>query len=451
MRFTPNTQNHRMGTLAKRLLVAALFLEMGYCSLVASQTQTGRVVDAVAILLGTFAVYLISVFLVLNKTQSNNGAKPEEGLQRSYLPHTILCCALLFRFTVWWLYPSFTDDLFRYRWEARIQLAGGNPYATPPNDPSVTFLKDETFAKLPGPDFRAVYGPFTEHTYRVAFQAIQSLVTDPLQQVFWLKIPSVVFEAGLMGALWGLLGAHGLPKERILIYAWAPLPVFEFWGNGHNDTLALCPLTLALWAATRQRWTAAFSGLAVSACAKIWPLGLTPLFWRPSRWRQSLALPLVAILLAIPFGEGLLGNLRFLSGFLGGWRNNDSLYGLLLWATGHPRAATLVAVAGIAAAILFCVWRGLPLTKGTLVVITVMLLLSANCHPWYPTWLLPLLAIHPSLGLLTWTGLMPLGYQVLPGWQILGEWHGSTPMRWFIYVPVFAILAWESRRLLRRR
>jgi hypothetical protein len=54
------------------------------------------------------------------------------------------------------------------------------------------------------------------------------------------------------------------------------------------------------------------------------------------------------------------------------------------------------------------------------------------------------------LGLLTWTGLIPLGYQVLPAWEILGEWHGSTPMRWFIYVPVFTILAWESRRLLHR-
>lgn len=439
-----------MSTLARRLLVAALCLEFGFCLLVAGQTQASRVVDAVAILLGTFAVYLISVFLVLNKPQSGDPPKPAPGAIRLTDSQLILGGALLFRLTVWWLYPSFTDDLYRYRWEARLQLAGGNPYATPPLDPSVNFLRDETFSRLPGPEFRAVYGPFTELTYRFAFQLIQAVSSNPWQQVFWLKAPSVAFELGLLAALWALLNASGVPPERFLIYAWAPLPIFEFWGNGHNDTLALCPLVLGLWAAYRGRWTLGFSGLAVAASAKVWPLGLAALFWRPSRWRQSLVVPLIGIVLTLPYGRGLLGNLRFLSGFLGGWRNNDSLYGLFLWATGNQYPAKYIAFACVAAAILFSVWRQLPLTKGSLVVVATLLFVSANCHPWYPSWMLPMLAIHPSLGLLTWTGLIPLGYQVLPAWQILGDWNGSTPMRWFIYLPVFALLLWESRRLSSR-
>ncbi|MBL8232340.1 MAG: hypothetical protein JNL98_27840 [Bryobacterales bacterium] len=363
----------------------------------------------------------------------------------------ILLPALIFRLTAWWLEPSFTDDLYRYRWESRLQLAGGNPYAMPPKDPSVAGLRDETYARIPGHDFRAVYGPLTEHVYREAFRLIQYSTGDPARQIFWLKLPSAVFELGLMAGLWGLLGALGIARERILIYAWAPLPIFEFWGNGHNDTLALCALVLALLAAVKHRWTLAFLTLGLSAAAKIWPLGLVPLFWRPSRWRESLVLPVAGILLMLPFGEGLLSNVRFLSGFLGGWRNNDSLYGLLLWATGDQYLAKYLAFALVFGAILLAVVQSMSLTKGTLLVTTVMLLVSANCHPWYVTWLLPMLVFHPSLALLAWSGLIPLAYRVLPAWQLLGEWNGSTPMRWLVYGPVFALLAWEWWKLIRGR
>jgi hypothetical protein len=49
-----------------------------------------------------------------------------------------------------------------------------------------------------------------------------------------------------------------------------------------------------------------------------------------------------------------------------------------------------------------------------------MLLLSADVHPWYLTWFLPLLALQPS------AALTPLTYSVVINWITLGEWNGST-------------------------
>lgn len=426
-----------MSALPWRLLVPAVAIEAGLSALLASQHEFSRVPDAIAILLGTFAVYIISVWVVLKKPQSS--------------PRLILAAAVIFRLTIWPLYPTFTDDLFRYRWEARLQLSGSNPYAKPPSDPSVAFLRDETFTTIPGRDFRAVYGPATEHVYRIAFSAIQSLTPNPYQQIFWLKFPAAIFDLGILAILWHLLPAEALPRSRILLYAWSPLPIFEFWGNGHNDALALCPLVAALYMARRHHWTWAFSMLGLAAAAKVWPAALAPLFWRPSRWRQSLMFPVIGILLMLPFGSGLISNVRFLSGFLGGWRNNDSIYGLLLWITGDQYPAKYAAFAIAFLAVAFALLRHLPLIKGSLVVIATMLLVSANCHPWYLTWLLPLLAFHPSLALLAWTGLIPIAYQVLPRWELLGEWNGSTSLRWYIYLPVFALLAWESWKFLKNR
>src|SRR6266550_7892515 len=71
----------------------------------------------------------------------------------------------------------------------------------------------------------------------------------PFAQAFWFKVPSALFDLGAMAVLWLLLRAKGIPLERILIYAWSPLPLIEFWGTGHNDSIAIFFILLALAAA----------------------------------------------------------------------------------------------------------------------------------------------------------------------------------------------------------
>jgi len=425
------------------LLVPALVLESALIGLAVLGPLRDRVVETIAVLIGTSAVYLISTALILKGSQC-------DGSRRRMQLAGILAFALLFRLTAWTIEPAFSDDLNRYRWEARVAIAGGSPYEATPDGPAWAALRDETHSRIPGLEFRAVYGPFTETVYRWAYQGITaSGITKPGQQVFWLKAVSALFELGVLAGLYQLLLAARVPAARILIYAWCPLPVFEFWANGHNDTLLLCPLVWALWAGVKERWTLAFALLGVAIAAKVWPLALVPLFlgWGPRgplRSRQSLImLPVVGLFLA-PYGTGLIRNIPFLSGFLGGWRNNDSLYGVLLWLWGGQYAAKYSAFAIVAAAAAWVTVRKWSLTRGSLAVIVTMLLVSANCHPWYLSWMLVLLPLHPSLWLLLWEALVPLAYQVLPAWEILGEWDGSAPLRWLVYGPVFAVLAWEA-------
>jgi len=224
------------------------------------------------------------------------------------------------------------------------------------------------------------------------------------------------------------------------------LPLIEFWGSGHNDAVTVFFVVAALWLAARRRWTWAFVSLSLAAAAKFWPLILFPLFigwkgWRPLRWYQWWVLAPVAGVLAWPFWSNVRENAEYMSGFVGGWRNNDSLYGLLLWLTGdqYPAKYTAFAIViAVAAAVTFLRW---PLERASLTVIATLLLFSANCHPWYLTWMVPLLAVVPVTGVLLWTALMPLAYEVVIGWALLGEWEGSTAWRWLIYIPVFGYLA----------
>ena len=369
-----------------------------------------------------------------------------------------MVAGIIFRLSVWPLAPALSDDPYRYRWEGKLQAAGGNPYEVRPADLRWIGLRDETYPRIPGRDFKAVYGPLIGQIERWTHRAVTAAGLNPERQVFWFKLPFALCDLAAMAALWRLLAAHGLPRAHILIYAWSPLTVMEFWATGHNDSVVVLLIALALVAAAKNRWTWAFVALSLAAGAKIWPILLFPLFigWkrnRPLRWRQWSVLIPIAVLLALPYWTNVTENLQFMSGFMGGWRNNDSLYGLILWVKKDLYRAKYTAFAVVAVVVAFLTLREVPLERASLWAIALMLMVSANCHPWYLTWLLPLLILFPVPGLLLWTALVPLAYSAVVSWVALGEWQGSNVFRWFEYAPVYALLtgSWLVSWLRARR
>ena len=49
--------------------------------------------------------------------------------------------------------------------------------------------------------------------------------------MFGIKCAMVGAELVVISALLAILGCAGLPRARVLIYAWHPLPIWEFAGN----------------------------------------------------------------------------------------------------------------------------------------------------------------------------------------------------------------------------
>jgi len=64
--------------------------------------------------------------------------------------------AIVFRATLWPMEPTLSDDLGRYRWEGKVQANGWNPYAVPPNDPSLVHLRDKYYSIMPGREIPAI-------------------------------------------------------------------------------------------------------------------------------------------------------------------------------------------------------------------------------------------------------------------------------------------------------
>src|SRR5207245_218735 len=168
-------------------------------------------------------------------------------------------------------------------WDGRVQSAGINPYRYVPADPALASLRDEDI--YPNIN-RAEYAPTI---YPPVAQMIFLLVTRIQETATAIKLAMLGFEAVAIGAILAVLRADGLPPERVLIYAWHPLPIWEFSGAGHVDAAAIAFLCLALLAATRERPVTAGAALALATLVKPFALVIAPELWKKWDWRMPAA------------------------------------------------------------------------------------------------------------------------------------------------------------------
>src|SRR5260370_30669746 len=116
------------------------------------------VVEAITGLILTHILYLVSAWFVLAKSRTGTGL--------------VLLAAIVFRLTLWTAFPALSDDVYRYRWEGKLQSAGGNPYQVRPQDPAWASLLDSAFANVGSRDFKAGYGPLTEEIQHWTYAAV---------------------------------------------------------------------------------------------------------------------------------------------------------------------------------------------------------------------------------------------------------------------------------------
>jgi hypothetical protein len=420
-------------TLYVLLGIAAVGLQAIWIAVLRLGDLKAHAVEYIAAALGAGILYLVSTWVVLRLPSSRK------------LAGFIFGMGLLFRLTLLPLYPSLSDDLLRYRWEGKAQVAGVNPYTTKPNAPEMRGLRDETWPAVNGKEFTTMYPPLTELMFRAAYRIGSSVIA--------MKAPALLFDTAAAVLLMLLLGRLGLPASRVLIYYWCPLAVVEFAASGHNDSIAVFFLLATLLLYENHRPPLTLAALTASALAKLFGAFLAPVLivreWRclTSRAGRPLLWPLLIIAAVCwPFRSGLPDLVPAIAIASGHWRNNDSLFGIAEWATGSIATASWIYIAVVAGMSLYLAVKRVELPRAAYLLIGTILLCAANCFPWYLTWILPLQAIFVNPAWLLLTVTSSLAYQVLIGYQTTGLWHDSNFFRALEYVPVYALLIYGLRR-----
>lgn len=368
------------GSLLVLLTVAALALHVPGADTVGTDQ---RKVLFVVLLAAAAACYFAAVHVVL---------------QRQSAPRVIwvvLLVAVAMRLPPLLAPPFLSSDMYRYVWDGEVQNAGFNPYRYIPADPALASLRDAAiYPRISRADYaRTIYPP----TAQIVFRGVAAI--DP--SVLAMKLAMVASEALAIGAVLALLRRAHLPAERALIYAWNPLAVWAFAGNGHADAIGIGLLALALLARTAHRDTVAGALLGAASLVKLFPLAVAPAFWRRSAaWRMPLACSAtIAGLYLCYIGAGwhVLG---FLNGYL---TEEDVTQGGGIWllaGLSHVMALTpfvaklyfAVTAIGLLALAAWIALRGAPddvaRVCGDVAVLAACVTVAISPHyPWYFAWL----------------------------------------------------------------
>lgn len=341
-----------------------------------------------------------------------------------------------------------SNDLFRYIWDGRVQGAGINPYLHVPSAEALTPLRDGAiYANIN----RADYAPTI---YPPSSQIVFYLVTRISEAAIAMKAAMLAFEGLAVWTMLRLLALRGLPRSRILLYAWHPLPLWEFARSSHVDVVAIAFLLLAFLAAERRSPVLAGIAFGAGALVKYFPLVTAPALYRRWDWRFPVAFIATITALYLPY----IGAGAKVFGFLGGYISEEGLdrgSGIFLWQllgamVALPQQAFVAYVLGaatlMAALALFVLMRprtaGGDLAGGMMLALAFTLLVSPH-YAWYFAWLVPFLCFYPVVGAIYLTCACGALY--------FAQWPPTLWEAIPIYVPCILILVAEFAVRYRRK
>jgi alpha-1,6-mannosyltransferase len=347
----------------------------------------------------------------------------------------ILTVGVLSRLLLLGAPPSLSTDAYRYVWDARVSSAGVDPYRYPPEAAEVAALRDASiYPKLNHSTWRTVYPPVAQAFFRAVYWCAPDSIVA-------MKLALGMAELLALAALALLLRTLDVPLGRLAIYAWNPLLLVEIWGSGHLDALVLVTVTAAALASARRRDRLAAVLLGIGTLVKLYPAVL--LLVLPGRRRVSVWALFGAVLVAGTLATGGLGRwpITPIGRYLGDEYFNPGLVRTLADAPLLALAATaawVLVVASRRRADSFAV-RAVPMVAGFIV-------LGANVFPWYVVWLVPFLAITPSVPLIAFTGTVGFAYGfflsepwAIPPWARLVE---AAPLAIAAAVKHRGVLEW---------
>ena len=353
-----------------------------------------------------------------------------------------LIFAALFRISILFSPPYLSDDVYRYVWDGRVQSAGINPYRYIPADESLAKLRDDKiYPNINRREYaRTIYPPVAEGVFL--------LITRISESVTWMKAAMVGFEAITVWALIQLLVSFGFARQRVLIYAWHPLVVWEFAGSGHLDAMVIAFIALALLAHQKRRETLTGVLLACATCVKLFPVVLFPDFYKRWGWKMPLTFVATIVVAYLPYlSVGPKGALGFLEGYANerGMFSGDQFFLLTVVrqvvSANVPASAYLVFTVAVLGGLFLWMMLGkqsddVSYIRNGLIIASIFMLLLAPHFSWYFCWLILFLCFIPAISVFYLTAASFLLYLT---------WINDTPdrvvlLKTLIFAP-FLILA----------
>ncbi len=380
----------------------------------------------------------------------------------------ILLVAVFLRLLLLPVPPTLSDDVLRYLWDGKVAGAGLNPYLLEPDAPELEPLRDADWQRLPHRHVPTVYPPLAMAVFSIAARLPASLLA--------LKLLLTAADVATCALLLWLAARRGLPRGRVIWYAWNPLVSLEVAGMGHVDALGVAAVvaTVCLLTMRPRRVAGAATTAAAAVLAKLVPLLALPAFSRQSG-RPALFLGLAAVLIMValaPLVAAAGGVPPGLVAYGVSWEFNGPLWEPLwrlldrldstaaiesvldsikqrtgahdfwnrFYPFNYPQLLAKLLLAPGLLAVVFMAWRRRDPVASAGILFGGLPLFSATVYPWYLLWVLPWAALCRQPAWLLLAALAPLSY--------LPQVTGVALMPWVylaVWLPFAVVLAARPR------
>lgn len=341
-----------------------------------------------------------------------------------------------------------TDDDYRYIWDAKVQLAGIDPYRYAPTAPELASLRDELLfstahcphriaggcTAINRPRVHTVYPPVAEGTFVVIRLASFGGDHFPIQLAGALGVLAI----GWLLARRAL--ARGRPLWTVALWLWCPLPIMEYSNAGHIDWLAILLTVLALGGVASRRSVAGGLLIGAAIATKIYPAVVLPALLRR---RPGVVVGAAVGLVALSYLPHVLAVGTNVLGYLPGYLREEQYTSggrfLLLGAVLPHGLDTLVGALVFGALAWWAARRADPdVPEETAVVLMgSTLLVTTPVYGWYAGLLLALVALS---GALEW---LPVALAPTLIYLIQGEFGLHPGMAQSVYASAAALTgAW---------
>jgi hypothetical protein len=230
----------------------------------------GKIVDRSRLSAAAFATAFLLLFILYYA-----GYRLCLAQDSSHWPWAVLTFVTVFSLTLMFVYPIGAVDIFDYIINGRILAHYRlSPFAHVasefPHDPLTPYAAWQTIP--------SAYGPLW--AFLAAGTNLLAGSADLLANVWAFKGLAILFYVLDIGLIYGILveikPAYALPGA--FLFAWNPLLLFETAANGHNDSVMMFFVLLAIYLLLKQRPSLSIIALTGSVMIKFITIILLPFF-----------------------------------------------------------------------------------------------------------------------------------------------------------------------------
>ncbi len=305
---------------------------------------------------------------------------------------------ILARIVLIFIFPGFSDDVFRFYWDGRLIVSGISPYGILPSDVlgmKVPLLNEAIFEKLNSQNYYTIYPPVNQVYFALGayFGGIKFAVAA-------MKI--LVLATELIGLYYLLKTFHRLEinSRYVILYFLNPLVILEGVGNLHFEVVMIALLCTSMYFIFNEKIIKGTCILALSIGVKLLPLMLLPYFFFKMSGKQKniffLSLTFFLSIIFLPLWHDLASSsfLDSIDLYFRKFEFNASVYYLWRYLGELISGYNLIKYVGPGLALITILINMVTALKDKtysiqsffnygLLVWTMYLLLATTVHPWY--------------------------------------------------------------------